>query len=179
MYFGQTDDPGIEKLTDELLEPAFKEMARKHEVDVEIFRDFVRDAILEILNHTGGKIEGVRVLDLGCGSDPQLDDCCPREHEPWLCRILLFLNAKPIGVDLGNLENEDFEGHQLDLMKEGSLVEIPDRSIDIAHNRKLVASPTFMGRYGYMGIDWLYELLEPQLERILEDGAVFLLNDST
>ena len=46
--------------------------------------------------------------------------------EPWFCRILFELEAAPVGVDFGDLEQEVFIHHHVDLGKPGALDFLPD-----------------------------------------------------
>ncbi|MFC1615823.1 hypothetical protein ACFL21_01670 [Patescibacteria group bacterium] len=178
-YTEDYTNPEVAEIAAELIDPTIKELEKKHgDVDPEIYRNAVRAAVEAILTQTDGNLKGVRVLDLGCGSKPQLDPCCPGEHEPWLCRSLHLMGAHPIGVDLGNLKGEGFEAYQLDLMREDALHFIPDNSIDVIHNRELVASPTFCRLYGYEGIDWLYQHLRPQMDRIFKESGIYIISDS-
>ena len=89
-----------------------------------------------------------------------------RDFEPWLCRILVELGAKPVGVDIGNLEGEEFEHYQLDLNIEGALNIFPDKSFDAINMRLLLSSPTF----GTPSNEIIKEL-EKQRDRLLKDDG--------
>ncbi|HLD98584.1 MAG TPA: hypothetical protein VI815_04625 [Candidatus Nanoarchaeia archaeon] len=82
-------------------------------------------------------------LDLGCGSNSRHDtfDEVSRFREPWLCRALSELGVKVIGIDIGNLDGEEFEHYSLNLLNENALSFLPDNSIDIAHEFQFFDSP--------------------------------------
>jgi len=82
-------------------------------------------------------------LDLGCGSNSRHDtfDEVSRFREPWLCRALNELGVKVIGIDIGNLDGEEFEHYSLNLLNENALSFLPDNSIDIAHEFQFFDSP--------------------------------------
>lgn len=69
------------------------------------------------------------------------------QFEPWLCRILLSLEAEPVGVDIGDLSGESFEHYNLDLGQAGALDFLPDASFDAAHDSRLFGSPEFTERF--------------------------------
>ncbi len=136
-----------------------------------------------ILSLTSDGILEKRILDLGCGSIHNQDHFkYPQGFEPWLCRFLHEAGAKPIGIDIANLDNEEFEHYQLDLGEPNSLDFLADNSIDIAHSSLLFDSPT-MVREMYErnpGIEIqnpatrLKQNLLPQLEKIIKPEGFFI-----
>ncbi|MEK6830274.1 MAG: hypothetical protein AABY15_09225, partial [Nanoarchaeota archaeon] len=64
-----------------------------------------------------------------------------RSFEPWLPRALHEMGVHVIGIDIGNLDREEFEHYSLDLLKDNALSVIPDHSIDYAYSRLLYSSP--------------------------------------
>jgi hypothetical protein len=108
-----------------------------------------------------------RILDIACGSrsskapsfvfvnTPFGEKHIPIPHtdgftaqfEPWFCRILLELEADPVGLDLGNLDGETFEHYQVDVGKPGALSFLPDRSFDAVHDSRLFGSPEFTAQF--------------------------------
>jgi hypothetical protein len=113
------------------------------------------------------QVKGKRILDIACGSSTSkapsfvfvntpfgegripipAKDGFTAQFEPWFCRILLELGAEPVGVDLGDLENEAFEHHRLDLGQPAALGFFPDRSFDAVHDSRLFGSPEFTTQF--------------------------------
>ena len=131
----------------------------------------------EILYQTDCKLENKKILDLGSGCCPPLDFLGrnKRTFEPWLCRTLNLIGAHPIGIDIGNLDKEEFEHYSLNLLDKNSLAFIPNKSIEIIHSRLLYSSPTLMDKYGF---EKLYpDYLFPQLKRIAKSNGVYIFSD--
>lgn len=140
-----------------------------------------------LLGVATGSIEGKVILDLGCGSKPLPQDSTfyrGRRFEPWLCRALHLMGAKPIGIDIRGLSGEEFENYGVNLLDENSLGFLPDNSVNIAN-----ASWLFDSKYLYSLQSSLKEQgrpedrrdlkrhLLPQLERIVKHDGVFLCRD--
>ena len=63
-------------------------------------------------------IRGTAVLDFACGSSSSRSPVTGRrttEFEPWMCRLLVALGAHPVGLDIGEITDEAFEHHRVDL----------------------------------------------------------------
>lgn len=146
--------------------------------------DIVRQ-LAWVLVAANGDILGKRILDLGCGSTGGSLDADAGYHgifAPWLARTLIELGANPVGIDFGNLQGEKFEGHTVDLLKPDSLNFLGDSSIDIVHSRALFTSPQLHelqnSRWGYVSqsdsASRFFELLRPQIARILKPGGTFV-----
>ena len=106
-----------------------------------------------------------RILDIACGSNTskmpksiyvntpfgELSMGGKRGYtalfEPWLCRMLFHLGAKPVGVDFGDLEREDFEHHRVDLGKPGALNFLSGSSFDAVQDSRLFGSPEFTAQF--------------------------------
>lgn len=104
--------------------------------------------ILEISRIFNGldNLKDKKILDLGCGSNYESYDIDAisgkeRTFEPWFCRALIEIGAKPIGVDIGSLDGENFEHYRLDLSKSGTLDFLPSESFDAINVRLLFTSP--------------------------------------
>jgi hypothetical protein len=67
--------------------------------------------------------------------------------EPWFCRILFEVGATPVGVDFGDLDQESFVHHHVDLGKIGALDFLPDRSFDGIQDSRLFGSPEFTAQF--------------------------------
>lgn len=115
----------------------------------------IRSDFERVYKATDGDLLGKTFLDLGCGStsynmnvgyDNYINKTSKYEYdkrifEPWLCRALHELGAQVIGIDIGDLNNEEFEHYSLDLLVENALAYIPDHSVDYAHSKLLYSSP--------------------------------------
>ena len=135
----------------------------------------IQRQLSRILDVTGGIIQDQRVLDLGCGSTGGTEDFAVFGYlfHPWLCRTLLELGVKPIGVDMGNLNRERFEAVQADLLQAGALDFIPDDSVDVVHTRALFSSPSLQEQQE-QEVGQLARVLEPQIIRVLKPGGAFV-----
>lgn len=135
----------------------------------------------------GGVISGKDVLDLGCGAKSGTADVNGGNlgyHEPWLARVLHRLNAKVVGVDVGDLSQEEFENYNLDLLNPDALNIFADQSFDVVHSSALYTSPELQRRrYGWAGdgsinAAWdLARILKPQIERVLKPNGVYLIRE--
>ncbi len=94
-----------------------------------------------------------------------------REFEPWLCRVLKELGAEPVGIDIGNLEGEEFEHYQIDLTKKGALDFLPSESFDLIFSRLLASSPQLEFMIDKGEIDILMVELEKQANRLMKVGG--------
>ncbi len=139
----------------------------------------VTNYLLPIVNYSRD-LEDKSILDLGCGSTGgSIDSTLSGGWEPWLCRALRELGAKPIGIDAGNLAAEEFEHYSLDLLQPRSLSFLPDHSIDIAVAFNLFNSPHLKiknrkNRGTHHIGRLLYEHLTRQLERIVKPCGLFI-----
>src|SRR6185437_6320831 len=93
--------------------------------------------LLRILELLDGDVRGKAILNLGCGSRSGTEEARSfndgARFFPWLSRILHQLKARSIGIDIGDLNDEVFEGRTIDLLQDDSLAEIPDESIDLVN----------------------------------------------
>lgn len=126
-------------------------------------------------------IKGKRILDLGCGSStsrhPWTGQVTPM-FEPWLCRILLALGATPVGVDMLDLSDEDFEHHRVNLGELGALDFLPPTSFDAVHDHRIFGSPEFTSQYptreDYLRIAGE---INAQERRVLKPGGIIIHTD--
>ena len=102
------------------------------------------------------EIEGKTVLDIGCGTtDPATyEGKTYRTHDsntyaPWLSRVLNYLGANVIGVDVGINANETFTFRQANFMTE-SLPLLPNEQPDIALCFNVISSPELDLRYRHL-----------------------------
>jgi hypothetical protein len=99
--------------------------------------------------------------------------------EPWFCRILLELGADPVGIDLGNLDQETFEHYQVDLGRPGALNFLPDRSFDAIQDSRLFGSPEFTAQFPNKS-DRLSVAVEikKQEQRLLKANGIIIHSDA-
>ena len=110
-------------------------------------------------------LQNKRILDIACGSNTSklpasLNVSTPFGEvsfgasrgytalfEPWFCRILFELGATPVGVDFGDLEQEAFIHHRVNLGKTGALDFLPEASFDGIQDSRLFGSPEFTTQF--------------------------------
>ena len=112
-------------------------------------------------------VKGTRILDIACGSitskaPPSIYIDTPfgekristadtegytAQFEPWFCRILLHMGARPVGIDFGDLDGEAFEHYRVDLGQIGALDFLPSRSFDAVQDSRLFGSPEFTAQF--------------------------------
>ncbi len=129
-----------------------------------------------VLYSLDGEFCGKTILDLGCGNRNFVDAGLlfrTRNFEPWLCRGLQVLGAKPIGVDYNCLDGETFEHYSVDLADEDCLNMIADHSVDVANASALFDSP-FLKSYLFLSSRKLKQNIITQLERVLKPEGAFV-----
>ncbi len=139
----------------------------------------------KILSTSSGPILEKRVLDLGCGSIQSYgyyEKLHP--YEPWLCRFLHEFGVEVIGIDIANLDNEEFKHYgEFDLFKPDSLNFLPDNYIDIANASSLFDSPqvfqriknsALLSQHGFYTSKPLKDILISQLERVVKSEGFFI-----
>ena len=143
-------------------------------------------------------LRGRRILDVPCGSNtskaPATVDIRtplgrlklgPRHggytalFEPWFCRMLLLLDADPVGVDSCDLEGEPFEHYTVDLGQPDALNFLPDASFDGVQDSRLFGSPEFTAQFPDSSdrLAVAQELLR-QERRLLKPGGVVIHSDA-
>ena len=144
------------------------------------------------------QIQGKRILDIACGSNTSKAPALVHINtpfgrkvsgrssagytalfEPWFCRLLLELEANPVGVDFGDLEAELFTHYRVDLGKMGALDFIPDRSFDALQDSRLFGSPEFTAQFPNQAdrLNIAREIVR-QEQRILAPGGVIIHSDA-
>lgn len=142
-----------------------------------------------VISALDGNVSGTRIVDLGSGSTGVVEDSLfsSAPYQPWLCRALYALGARPVAVDYGSFEHEPFETRTANLLDSDSLSFIElDESIDLVHAYQLFNSPQLelltSGQgwgHGSMATgENLARVLRPQIERILKpDGKCVYYTD--
>lgn len=137
--------------------------------------------LARLLVVAGGSIEGLTILDLGCGS-VNSEDKHGSDYEPWLCRFLHEAGYNIIGIDLAEQKDESFEHYSTNLARRESLNFLASNSVDIANARQLFDSPTLLrllNRTEQIACDkmvgrTLTRHLTKQLERIVKPQGYFI-----
>ncbi|MEJ2599371.1 MAG: hypothetical protein P8Z00_13635 [Anaerolineales bacterium] len=165
----------------------------------------LKDIILQLVGRiyraygTLTAVKGKRILDIACGSNsskapssvfvntPFGERSIPgassegytAQFEPWFCRILLEVGADPVGVDLGDLNQETFEHYQVDLGQPGVLNFLPDHSFDAVQDSRLFGSPEFTAQIPHRA-DRLKVAAEiwKQEQRLLKANGIVIHSDA-
>ena len=173
----------------------YRKMASEPEVE-EIIEQMVGR-----LAHSYGRLSALqnkRILDIACGSNTsklpaslyvntpfgqmsigRANKGYTALFEPWFCRILLELGATPVGVDFGDLEQELFIHHRVDLGKAGALDFLPGLSFDGIQDSRLFGSPEFTAQFPHPA-DRLKVAQEIRLQeqRLLKVDGIIIHSDA-
>jgi len=134
------------------------------------------------LSDAFGSLTTVRdqaVLDIACGSNSSRSPVTGRrtaEFEPWMCRLLLELGARPVGIDIGDLADETFEHHRVDLGVPGALDFLVTGSFDAIHESRLFGSPEFREAHA-AAAERVRREIHRQERRLLRPGGVLIHSD--
>lgn len=127
------------------------------------------------------KVRGKRILDIASGSNTSRSPRTGRRtalFEPWFARLLLELGAEPVAVDSGDLEDELFEHHRVDLGRPGALDFLPDASFDGVQDSRLFGSPEFRKAYPRQrDHDRVKAEIARQERRLLKPNGVLIHTD--
>lgn len=124
-------------------------------------------------------VRGLTVLDIACGSSSSRSPLTGRqtpEFEPWMCRLLLALGARPVGVDIGDNDGEAFEHHRVDLGSPGALDFLASGSFDAIHESRLFGSPEFRSAHG-AETERVRREIHRQERRLLRVGGILIHSD--
>ena len=122
---------------------------------------------------------GLRVLDIACGSNSSRSPVTNQRtalFEPWMCRLLVEFEARPVGVDIGDLAGERFEHHRVDLAVPGALDFLASGSFDGIHESRLFGSPEFREAHR-RSTEHIRREIHRQEGRLLRPGGVLLHSD--
>ncbi|GEM_PF-5175526 len=120
---------------------------------------------ISVLDHFRGK----SIIDLGCGSKNTDDGI---GFEPDFCRLLHAIGIDVTGIDIRDNSQEEFKNRRVDLRDPHSLDFLDNHSIDVAHSKALIDSPTLL-----VPESDLMATLVPQLERVVKPKGVFIYGD--
>jgi hypothetical protein len=124
-------------------------------------------------------IRGQAVLDIACGSSSSRSPVTglpTAEFEPWMCRLLVELGARPVGIDIGDLAGEAFAHHRVDLGLPGALDFLPTGSFDAVHESRLFGSPEFRAAHG-RATERIRREIHRQERRLLRLGGILIHSD--
>ena len=133
---------------------------------------------------TFSRVRGQRILDIACGSNTSKYPSRESEgytalFEPWFCRILLELGAEPVGLDMGDLEQETFEHYHVDLGQPDALNILQERSFDAIQDSRLFGSPEFTAQFPNLAdrVSVAARIWQ-QEQRLLKPGGVIIHSDA-
>jgi len=124
-------------------------------------------------------IHGQAVLDIACGSKSSRSPETGRRtaaFEPWMCRLLEALGARPVGIDIGDLDGETFVHHRVDLGVPGALDFLATGSFDAVHESRLFGSPEFRAAHR-RDTEPIRAEIHRQERRLLRPGGILVHSD--
>ncbi len=143
--------------------------------------------ILKILDY---ETSGKRILDLWCGAKKGNVESkyFKQRYQPWLGRFIHATRDKTgidyVGVDIGDLSSEKFNGIQMDLLKKNCLTNnFIENQFDLVISKRLFDSPELEKQISnteselnatYESALELKANILPQIERILKPDWIFL-----
>ena len=170
----------------ELLRRALRELHRRHDLTAKIaaepnLRAIMTEFVSRLMDAFGSlsTIRGQSVLDIACGSNSSRSPATGErtaEFEPWMCRLLLELGARPVGIDIGDLDGEAFEHHLVDLGIHGALDFLATGSFDAVHESRLFGSPEFHAAHA-SGAERIRREIHRQERRLLRPGGIVIHSD--
>ena len=120
-------------------------------------------------------VKGKKILDIGYGSldyDKSDEDTNPkyrREFEPWFCRLATELGADAVGIDIGDLEGEQFTHYQRDIRVPDVLSDFADHSFDGIHMRSVIGAKDL--NLGFERELALQTKIQQETQRLLKDDG--------
>ncbi|HXX61954.1 MAG TPA: hypothetical protein VEI48_11790 [Candidatus Sulfotelmatobacter sp.] len=170
----------------ELLAGALAELDARHGLLAKIAAEphlqaIMAEFVTRLLDAFGSlaALAGLTVLDIACGSNSSRSPVTGRltaEFEPWMCRLLLVLRARPVGLDIGDLAGETFEHHHVDLGVPGAMDFLPSGAFDAVHESRLFGSPEFRAAYG-PATGRVRREIHRQERRLLRPGGILIHSD--
>ena len=182
-----------EEAKQEVLKLVVSRMKQKYGESVEKqlfhFKLYIRK-----LEEAFGSLESLKekkILDLGCGSiEPERGN---EDFKPWFSRLLQELGAKPVGIDIGSLEGEEFEHYQIDLTQISALDFLEEKSFDGIFVKLLFDSPKFhqmLAEANNMDVfentkeleekaDEVKQEIQKQVKRLLKDAGKIINFDTS
>ena len=170
----------------ELLGRALRELDVRHRLASKIAAEpnlaaIMTEFVSRLMDAFGplSTIRGQAVLDIACGSNSSRSPATglrTAEFEPWMCRLLLELGARPVGIDIGDLADEAFVHHRVDLGVPGALDFLATGSFDAVHESRLFGSPEFRAAHG-RATERIRREIHRQERRLLRSGGILIHSD--
>jgi SAM-dependent methyltransferase len=170
----------------ELLGRAFRELDLRHRLASKVEAEpnlaaMMTEFVGRLMDAFGPlpTIDGQSVLDIACGSNSSRSPVTGQrtaEFEPWMCRLLVELGARPVGIDMGDLADEAFEHHRVDLGVPGALDFLVTGSFDAVHESRLFGSPEFRDAHGRV-TERIRNEIHRQERRLLRPGGILIHSD--
>ncbi len=170
----------------ELLDRALHELDARHRLASRIAAEpnlaaIMTEFVTRLMDAFGAlsAVRGQAVLDIACGSSSSrspVTGLTTAEFEPWMCRLLLELGARPVGIDIGDLDSEAFVHHRVDLGVPGSLDFLATGSFDAVHEGRLFGSPEFRAAHG-PATEAIRREIHRQERRLLRPGGILIHSD--
>ena len=170
----------------ELLGRALRELDLRHRLASKIVAEpnlapIMTEFVSRLMDAFGplSAIRGQTVLDVACGSSSSRSPVTGRqtsEFEPWMCRLLLELGAHPVGLDIGDIADEAFEHHRVDLGVPGALDFLATGSFDAIHESRLFGSPEFRSAHG-SATERIRREIHRRERRLLRPGGILIHSD--
>jgi hypothetical protein len=172
----------------ELLGSALGELDRRHRLASKMAAEPDLSAtvteFVDRLMDAFGSLSAIRdqiVLDIACGSNSSrspVTGLLTAAFEPWMCRLLVELRARPVGIDIGDLADEAFEHHRVDLGVRGALDFLTTGSFDAVHESRLFGSPEFRAAHGHAAErERIRREIHRQERRLLRPGGILIHSD--
>ena len=177
---------GRSPLDRELLDAAIRALDRRYLLASKIVAEpAVAEVVAEFIGRLSdafgplAAIRAQRILDVPCGSNssrsPETGERTAA-FEPWMCRLLLELRARPVGIDIGDLEGEVVRASSVDLGVPGALDLLPTASFDAIHESRLFGSPEFRAAHA-AATDRVRAEIHRQERRLLRPGGILIHRD--
>jgi len=174
----QPVDDAVARTLDERYD--FQRKAAREPELVSILEEFIGR-----LERAFGSLEGVRgkrILDIASGSNSSRSPATGKRtalFEPWFARLVLELGGAPVALDSGDLDDERFEHHRVDLGRPGALDFLPAASFDGVQDSRLFGSPEFRKAYPRSrDHERVKAEIARQEQRLLKPGGVIIHTDN-
>ncbi len=167
-------EPGVEEIIKQMfgrLATSFQRLSNiqnKHILDIACGSNTSRAPALLWVDTPFGK------MTIGCSSKGYT-----AQFEPWFCRILMVLEAHPVGIDFGDLDGELFTHYRVNLGQIGVLDFLPDHSFDAVQDSRLFGSPEFTAQFPKHAERLkIAQEIKQQEQRLLKTNGIVIHSDA-